>query len=321
LCVNDICLIARLLDDSKLLPRATTFSEFVEVDKTYQFNWFWCQVFPKTPPTFAGHDQSVIFSGKMELNRPDDGQGTRLPTETANLVQLADSFEYFLEQRRKYNQLKEWYDLITTQANQLVMNELEYFGEHPKIAVSTEIRQMIHVSGISTELLIRHQSQLREFAHEWDQVVARSQEGRDLKVMLRAHDSARKVMWDAIRMIRSISKAPLARSFRVLMDALLQFKAIMEHLALGDKFMVGVLAQLPGGVMLIPFMLFNGTVIRDPTFVMSEEEKLVWVKFEACILLTLKDNPELMLKIVSTQDELAFRYGIGAKGRLPRPPK
>jgi hypothetical protein len=75
-----------------------------------------------------------------------------------------------------------------------------------------------------------------------------------------------------------------------------------------------IIAQLPGDVVLVPFIIYSGTVTKLATFMSSVEQK-AWVTLEQCILKMLKNSPVLMVQIVSEQNEI---YS-GHKQCLKRP--
>jgi hypothetical protein len=224
-----------------------------------------------------------------------------------HVIKLARNFEYFLEQRRKFNELKSWFDLITTQSTKLMICDVEYLRTHPRIQIPHEIRQLIKLSQIDTEMLGKHRRKLLELSEGWDKIVFRYQDGRDLKELLANRRSAKDLIWEGIRMIRCLVNAELPRMFNVLLSAMMQFQEIAQELDLGRNLLCNIIGQFPGDTILVPFVIFNGTVAREPGF-MSEREKLAWVTFESCMREMLKDNPILMCQIVSAAEELSFQH-------------
>jgi len=106
-------------------------------------------------------------------------------------------------------------------------------------------------------------------------------------------------------MIRCIEKAPLAKTFRMLIASVCQFVEIAQELGLGNSCLITILGQLPGDVILRPFLLFNGTVTKDEMFVMSEKERFAWITLESCVLTLFTGSPDLMEAIIRVQDQLA----------------
>jgi hypothetical protein len=312
LCVNDIILIAQLLDGQRLLPKSITLAEFTAINSTYRFNWFWCHVFPKDISSFSKYHGNLIFPEKMLVTqRPAEGQRADLHIrdELQKLQKLASSFEDFLEQRRRFVALRRWSELINTQVNQVMVNELGYLAEHPKISISIEVRQVLRISQIEPELLARHGDELTACANDWDVLVDDAQNGRQMNKLFRQHAKAKDLVWQGLRMIRSTSKAPLTRRFRTLVGGFGTFKTIADELKLGDEGLCQIISQLPGEVILVPYIVFGATVAKDGDF-MPEGERLVWVKMESCLLLILTKNPALMGRIATIRDQLAQQQGI-----------
>jgi hypothetical protein len=305
LCVNDIILIARMLKDQKMLPKSTTYAEFVELDRRYQFNWFWCQVFPWASTQPSGPRRNLIFTRTPELRGfAADPDFSRLREDFQKLLKLVNAFESFLEQSRKFRRLREWDDLIATNANHFLVGDIEYLVAHPQIVVSREIWQFSLIARIDQELLRRHKGQMAEFAQAWNEKIAKCQDGRQLKKLLSGRECARQLVWQGIRKIRCIAKARFDRTFRTYITAIMQFQRIGEVLGIGPELLQTVLAQLPGEVVLVPFIIFGGAVGRVKTF-MSDVEKKAWVTLEQCILKMLGEDLELMVQVFSEQNEIS----------------
>jgi hypothetical protein len=71
--------------------------------------------------------------------------------------------------------------------------------------------------------------------------------------------------------------------------------------------MRNIIAQLPAHVILVPFVLLNAIVTRDPHF-MSQTEQLAWSALESCILFMLQDNPAVLGRIVAIGDQITEDY-------------
>jgi hypothetical protein len=310
LCVNDVILIAKLLDGQRLLPKSITLAEFTGIDGTYRYNWFWCHVFPKDISPFSTHRGNLIFPEKMlstQLPPESEFASLHMRDELQKLLRLASSFEYFLEQRRKFVSLRRWFDLINTRVNQVMVNELDYLTEHPRLPVSVEVRQVLTISQIEPELLTRHGGELAACADAWDVLVDDAQNGRQINKLFRQHARAKDLVWQGLRMIRSTSKARLTSKFRTLLAAFRSFKTIADQFKLGDEGLCQIISQLPGDVILVPYIVLGATVVKDGDF-MPEGERLVWVKMESCVLLILTRSPALMGKMAAIRDQLSQQH-------------
>jgi hypothetical protein len=306
LCVNDVVSIARVLSEQKMLPRSTRFSEFVQIDQRYQFNWFWCQIFPRISPNLQELPPTLFFSGDFDAvaELPD----SELKNEIAKLLQDADVFECFLEQQRKHKQMKGWFDLINTQANRLMMINLDYLIQHPQFVTSVEMEQVIQICCITPELFNHHNGWLTAAFEQWDVMTERFKDGRGLRKMFAAHRSAYNSIWQGLRMIRCTAKAPLARTFRMLIAAIIQFVNIIQELDLGSEGLINIIGQLPGEVILKPFVFFNGTVTKDDKFIMSEQERFAWAKLDSAVFTLLIEKPGFMANVIDIQNRMHIEH-------------
>ena len=89
----------------------------------------------------------------------------------------------------------------------------------------------------------------------------------------------------------------------MLMRALLQIEQIAMIPGVTTDVWCAIIRQLPGSVVIVPFIVFNGTVARVRRF-MSEDEKRVWVSYESYILQTISLNPDLMMQVPELADEI-----------------
>jgi hypothetical protein len=145
--------------------------------------------------------------------------------------------------------------------------------------------------------------QFAEFADSWDILVSKYRDGRKLRRLLMGHPSAFDEAWKYIRTIRCLVNTPLELRFHPIMRALFQFRTIEETIQKGADLLCNIIAQIPGEVILVCFIIFNGTVARNSKF-LSDSEKHVWLWLETCILRMLTIDPIFMCKVVSVQTDL-----------------
>jgi hypothetical protein len=101
LCVNDIAVFAKLLDEQGLLPKSITYDEFAVLDRKQQFNWFWCQMFPRLTSHPSREAGNVISRNAINVNDfSEDPDYRELKGPLDRLIRLSAAFESFLEQRR-----------------------------------------------------------------------------------------------------------------------------------------------------------------------------------------------------------------------------
>jgi hypothetical protein len=314
--VHDVLLIATMLDDQGLLPPSVTLAEFTDVDRIYNYHWFWCPVFPRFVEPFDSIDEHVIFS---DLNGFDSralrGGGSPMRSGAQPGLQIAKravSFEYFLDQQRKLNDLRSWSLLIKTQASQLMTLCVDFLRQHPAIRVPREVFQVIRLTGIEAELVAQAR-QMKEFVPAWDRICEKYQDDRALKELLAHRASTKNLVWQGIRTVKCLVDAPLPRSFGVLLHTLMQFQEIAQELDLGKTLLCRILGQFPGEVIFMTCVVFNGTVAREGGF-MSYTENLAWCTIVACILEMLKDNLSLLHQVVSVTEDLE-RAVNGKRGK------
>jgi hypothetical protein len=217
------------------------------------------------------------------------------------------SFEVFLEQRRRLGELSGWGKIVSTDASRIMTVEIGYLTSHTKIPVSHEIRQLGRLNAVLGDVMDRFRTKLAECAAGWNALVCKYHDERELKRLVRGREAARNVIWRGIRMIRCLAKASMPRTFRVLIGAMIQFQAIAQELDLGRELFCNIIGQLPGEAILVPFIVFNGTVAREERF-MNDAENLAWVTLESCILTMLKENPVLLKQVVTLDDEIWVQH-------------
>jgi hypothetical protein len=145
------------------------------------------------------------------------------------------------------------------------------------------------------------------FSDEWGKIVAKFRAGHEIRRLLAGHDLAKNIIWDGIRQMTCLAGAPIARAFPVLMRTIVQFHTITLELDLGSQMLCSIYGQMSCEVLIVPFVLVNATVGQDRQF-MSPAENLAWLGLESCILFMLKDNRELMKRIVALGEEIREKY-------------
>jgi hypothetical protein len=115
----------------------------------------------------------------------------------------------------------------------------------------------------------------------------------DLSSLSKRPDSLRKCILSGIRVITHSEKIGWSRKFALFLQAMAQLEMVSKRPEFGAQMLYGVMAQFSGKAWIVPFMLFNAAVGDSPEL-LSEKERLVWVKFESCMLLVLKSDPEAL---------------------------
>jgi hypothetical protein len=289
LCVNDLCLLARMLEEQQVIPCGLTLNDFLEVDVNYQYHWFCCQVFPRAcePPETPKYH--LVFP-PMEPRRDD-------------FERLTACFEILMEESRKFKDLSMWADLLATNVTMLMTGDLDYLMAHPQIPVSRELRQLMMLSCFDEATFGGHYLEIVGYGKRWDALVAKYADGKELRRQIGGMEAVRRWILDGIRLVRSTGRIRFPRMFQMLMAAMMQFMKIAQRPEFGETLLCSILKALPGRAVVVPFVLFNGTVAHEADF-MSEEERRVWIQMEKCLLTILKDDRELLQVIGQKQADL-----------------
>jgi hypothetical protein len=287
LCVNDICLLARMLDEARQLPTELSFADFLEVDAGFQYRSFWCQVFPHRGDLREDLGRRVVFPASLN--------GLRAPF--GELVQLANSFEMLMEERRRAIEARNWKQLVSTHAGVLMAFAVSWAASHPEMTIPRRIRQRIVIAAIREE--VTADPDVAMLAEHWDSLA-----GRERGDTLPPGISHR--VWPGVRLGRAAAHAPLPDAFRLLLRAAGHFATIAECARGGDPMTCSLLKMLPGAALLVPFVILNATVAHEPGF-MSDGERRLWVMLERCILSTLCVNEGLFHAVIAQQAALGRR--------------
>jgi hypothetical protein len=303
LCVKDIFALIRVLADQNEMPVGLSLRDFPDVDQKYPRHWFWCQVFARVLPK-AKQRRNVIF---QSLSVSDEVPHTKLSANAESLIQLASTFERFLDHQYKCERLKMWDDVLETQVNQLMMLHIEYLKGDTMISFSPTIHQVMAVYSIDRDLVARSTKQILELSDDWDRLAAKYRDQREVKRIADGHKAASTWIWMGIRLIRCHGKTQLYKVVTTLLKSFVQFQTIALELELGASLIRNIIGQLPADVILVPFVLLNATVTQEPHF-MSQSERLAWSAFESCMLFMLQDNPTLLERVVAIGAQIARDY-------------
>jgi hypothetical protein len=197
---------------------------------------------------------------------------------------------------RLLRRFQERHAVVRMQVARLMVGRIAHLVAHPGIAGRPEIAQLAAVARIDRAVIAAHEGVVGEFAAAWNQAIAPFADGKEIRRMLRQQSPAYSTVWQGIRTLRCLVTACF--------DRILLFQAIDERLKIGPELLSSVSRLLPGEAVLVPFVVFNATVVRNQTF-LSEVEKHGWRALEGCILRCLTPDPVFMCKIVSVQEDTA----------------
>jgi hypothetical protein len=303
LSVNDVLALTKVLADQNKMPAGLSHADFADLDPKYRGHWFWSQVFERVVSK-GRQPESVVFHN---LILGDDVAESKLRANAEVLIKLANTFERFLDHRYKCERLKMWDDLLETQVNQLMMLHLDFLRGDNMITFSRTIQQVMSVQSIDQDLVARSARQLLEFSDDWDKLAAGYRDEAGVKRMLFGHNAARRWIWMGAGLILCDGKAQLHKVVTSFLKSFVQFHTIALELELGISLMLNIIAQLPAHVILVPFVLLNATVTRNPHF-MSQTEQLAWSALESCILFILQDDLLLLGRIDAISDQITEDY-------------
>jgi hypothetical protein len=286
LCVNDLCLLARMLEEQQGMPCSLTLNDFLEVDVNFQYHWFCCQVFPRTCEPLETPKYHLVF-----------------PPAPTRRDELERCFEILMEELRKFKDMNMWADLLATNVTVLMTGDLDFLMAHPQIPVSRELRQLMMLSCFDEATFGANYMEIVAYGRRWDALVAKYADEKELRRQIGGRETVRRWIWDGIRLVRSTGKIRFPRMFQMLMAAMMQFVKIAQRPEFGEPLLCSILKALPGQAVIVPFVLFNGTIAHEADF-MSEEERRVWIQMEKCLLTILKDDRELLSLIGQKQEDL-----------------
>lgn len=333
LCVNDICLLARMLEEAGSMPKHLSLREFLGISAEYQYSSFWCQHFTKLQDIFSAKLHRLVFpdyqieKGVEDQNMkrrynslvsiaPDNSiewviqnSGTgefhdfALREAVKHYKDMADKFEELMNKDRRKRQLRRWGSLVSDLACKLMESNIDYFCTEKDAPRPSEIDHKILLLTVSGDLVEPVMPKLAECATIFNEHIASTKGEFSVSDICARHPSAKKLIYDSIRALRCTDKVPLYWKYSMLMRALLQIEQIAMIPGVTTDVWCAVIRQLPGSVVIVPFIVFNGTVARVRGF-MSEDEKRVWVSYESYILQTISLNPDLMMQVPELADEI-----------------
>jgi hypothetical protein len=291
-CVHDIHLVVRALHSYKILPRGVSLQEFMELPRAYQFNWLWLQVYPKYWTQNKSVFHPLIFGNHSDFS--------------ADLLRIANAFECFLEHSRYSSRLSEWYHLIQDELDISSLRCDDFLRANPRFAASHKLSQRIVLCALDDAFLVPHTRELAEYADEWN-IAVRGWQGVDLAALVADHGCAISRLWECIRTVRCLETVPVWERFPILLTVLLQVSVVLEKMPAPKETFGTVVKEMPGKVVIVSFIVFNGTVARQSGF-FTDEERTVWLTFETIIYSMLKDQPVFTCQITSKIDDIAFHF-------------
>jgi hypothetical protein len=279
LCVNDACLLARLLDQAGELPAGLRLADFLDIDGAFKYWSFWCQVFPRRTLPAQTMVLRLVFPAKL------NGLKTRFP----DLLQLADQFETLMEERRKAAEAIEWRRLLAAHAELLMGGEIGWLRKHQELRVPRRVRQKIEIGMIGG--VIVNDPEVRRLSERWDAFVGQ-------RNSLPSGVSHR--VWGALRIARAAGCAQLEDAFPLLLNAVKQLRTIAETAGGGEPMISAMLRMIPGNAIVAPFVIINAAVAHIPGF-MSDLDQRCWVTLERCFLAVLCEDGKLLKDVITKQ--------------------
>jgi hypothetical protein len=290
-CVHDVHIVVRALHAQKSLPRGVSLPEFLELDRSYQFNWLWLQVYPK-----RWTQTRLSFPPLIFVNSDASG----------DFLKAAGAFECFLEHSRHRRRLTEWQTLLSEELDVSCGRCADFLRANPKLATSRKLSQRVTLALIDDGFLAPHFRELAEYAERWDIVVNRWS-GLDLRSFVAEHGCAVSRLHECERTLHSLEVVPIWQRFHLLLAALVQITVILDQMRASREAFGTVLKAVPGKVVLVSFIVLNGTVARVRDF-FTEDQRIVWCRFEAMIYSMLTQDTVLTLQIASKIDDIAFDF-------------
>jgi len=292
-----------MLDEQGKLPKSLLRSDFLEMNKSFQYFYFWYQLYPKSQTNSKMVTGSFMFP---EL-RTDASQ---------EQIKLANSFELFLMQRQKFHECQSWFELISANITMLLTGELDYLQSHPAIQIDHGLKQLICFRSFEEGILESFSQKLVDWENRWDKVMKMAPVTFDMKVFSKASESVRNCLLKGMRMIQSSGKVDWTRKCALILKAMTLLELLSRRPEFGSHFLCSVIRDFSPKDWIVPFLLFNGAV-ADGTVVLSQTEQSNWLKFESCILELLQSDAESLELFASQKRQLCLQFGnLKRKGKL-----
>jgi hypothetical protein len=282
-CVNDVGLVARMLDEQSLLPRSLSLSDFLDVDRDFQYYMFWCQIYPKAIDAQRRLDCTLIFP------------------EGSNTLEL------LLMQRQRLCECRKWLDIVCANVTMLLAGELDYLQTHRNVPRDNNLKQLLYFRAFGDAAVGGLAQRLGDCAAKWDKMTQTARVAFDLRSLSKRPESLKKCVLSGIRMITHSEKIGWSRKFALFLQAMSQLEMVSRRPEFGAQMLCGVMAQFSGKAWIVPFMLFNAAMGDSPEL-LSEKERLVWVKFESCILLVLTSDQEALELFANQRSHLTAEF-------------
>jgi len=150
---------------------------------------------------------------------------------------------------------------------------------------------------------------LADWGPRWDKVSQISPASFDMKTVSKMPESLKNCLLSGIRMIMCSDKISWSRKFGLFLRAMTQLELLSRRQEFGMQMLCTVVKQFSAKIWIIPFLLFSGAV-ADAIELLPEAERLVWMKFESCILIVLREDAESLAMYANQRRQLGAEFEL-----------
>ncbi|KAH0791510.1 hypothetical protein GPJ56_004568 [Histomonas meleagridis] len=349
-CVNDILLIAKLLNSQNLLSKSgVDISDFKDIERNYKFTWFWCHAYPKTSSTSKPQENKIKLSKRIvfdnyKVNEIDNPEFSRqfnamysvnrdfsfLLQHSGNgdfynfvfneclnkLIGGANSFESLMALKQKQKALFEWKNVAECCLSVLVESNLKFFSGRPTIMekMPNRLQGLCFISKIVQTTKSKINEELSKRFEEIGKF------GEKWEKMF-SNIEIQNVPYSEqiINEIKSLQEANLLRKYKVIMQVMKEMHIISSAKKIKDNEMRNILKKAPGEILLKSYVQIHVLIAKETYFtkLRGKEESNYWQMFEGMILKCISKDKDMASEFFSKQIELSEYYDK-VKGNLVR---
>ena len=342
LCINDICILLKMLKNNNMLPSFIDLSYFKGVPKELIHSLYWCLIYPNK-------DSYVHISGRLafpeyKFDKIDNKKNINLfdamrsksnkdnPIESIKfllkhsindefqqflknycldiLQDMADSFESLIEFIFMKKQILEWLDIIQTYINKLTLGNIKAIRLEKEVFVKLpfEIKHLGILDSIDKKLFQSYINEIIEVGKHYDFVVHNSKLFSANKVS--SHKTIPSIFFKILGLVSNISKFELPERYRILLYATNQINLFSSDESEKDNLFYLFMQNIPGSIILPFYIETNIFLIHETDLVDDyfDTERNSWMKIEKHILKCAMVDEALIRKITDIQDRFSSSY-------------
>lgn len=298
-CVNDICILAALLNRNKLFPIGLTINDFKDFNPKKKLCWFWVDVYIKS------------FNKKVRESSLFDGTG------------IGEIFDALIESRLENSQLMSWNEALVKHAVTIMdvtMNNIilsipskefttiqNIYFKNEAIFTSVELKKLYFLSSIKVFIARIPQKILRdlcELSRLFTPYMARARVILKLpkfdELVCHFRPSSQDAMIETMKRFKILDFVPLSVQFGIIVTCLKTIDQVAEMERTGDSLYCLMLDRMGSDVFLASFLLLSAFAVSSPVFsgLLTKKIISIWSKCDNSILTCLSFDQMYMEKVI-----------------------